>query len=48
MDALGINLGLLILQIVAFVIVFLTLQAWVYQPMLDMLETRKQKIAQGI
>lgn len=48
MDALGINLGLLILQIVAFVIVFLTLQAWVYRPMLDMMETRKKKIAQGI
>lgn len=48
MDALGINLGLLILQIIAFVIVFLTLQAWVYQPMLDMMETRKKKIAQGI
>ena len=48
MDALGINSGLLILQIVAFVIVFLTLQAWVYRPMLDMMETRKKKIAQGM
>ena len=48
MDALGINLGLLILQIVAFVIVFLTLQAWVYRPMLEIMETRKKKIAQGM
>ncbi len=48
MDALGINLGLLILQVIAFVIVFLTLQAWVYQPMLNMMETRRQKIAQGM
>jgi F-type H+-transporting ATPase subunit b len=48
MEALGINLGLLIVQIIAFTIVFLTLNAWVYKPMLDMMETRKQKIAQGL
>jgi F-type H+-transporting ATPase subunit b len=48
MEALGINLGLLIVQIIAFTIVFLTLNAWVYQPMLNMMETRKQKIAQGL
>jgi len=48
MEALGINLGLLIVQIIAFFIVFLTLNAWVYRPMLNMLETRKQKIAQGL
>jgi F-type H+-transporting ATPase subunit b len=48
MDALGINLGLIIVQITAFAIVFLTLNAWVYKPMLDMMESRKQKIAQGL
>jgi F-type H+-transporting ATPase subunit b len=48
MEALGINLGLLIVQIIAFIIVFLTLNAWVYKPMLDMMENRKQKIAQGL
>jgi F-type H+-transporting ATPase subunit b len=48
MEALGINFGLLIIQIVAFAIVFLTLNAWVYQPMLDMMENRKKKIAQGL
>jgi len=48
MAALGINLGLLIVQIIAFIIVFLTLNAWVYQPMLNMMESRKQKIAQGL
>ncbi|HRQ22154.1 MAG TPA: F0F1 ATP synthase subunit B [Anaerolineales bacterium] len=48
MDALGINLGFLIVQIIAFTIVFLTLNAWVYKPMLNMMETRKQKIAQGL
>jgi F-type H+-transporting ATPase subunit b len=48
MEALGINFGLLIVQIIAFAIVFLTLNAWVYKPMLDMMESRKQKIAQGL
>ncbi len=48
MEALGINLGLLIVQLIAFAIVFLTLNAWVYKPMLDMMETRKNKIAQGL
>jgi F-type H+-transporting ATPase subunit b len=48
LEALGINLGFLILQILAFVIVLLTLQAWVYKPMLNMMEARKNKIAQSI
>jgi F-type H+-transporting ATPase subunit b len=48
MEALGINLGALIIQIFAFIIVMLTLNAWVYKPMLNMMETRKQKIAQGL
>jgi len=48
LEALGINLGFLILQILAFIILFLTLNAWVYKPMLDMMETRKQKIAKSL
>jgi F-type H+-transporting ATPase subunit b len=48
MEALGINLGYIIVQIIAFIILFLTLNAWVYQPMLNMMESRKQKIAQGL
>lgn len=48
MEALGINLGLLVVQIIAFIIVFLTLNAWVYKPLLNMMETRKNKIAQGL
>lgn len=48
MEALGINLGLLIVQIIAFTIVLLTLNAWVYKPMLNMMDSRKQKIAQGL
>jgi F-type H+-transporting ATPase subunit b len=48
LEALGLNLGFLVLQILAFAIVFLTLQAWVYRPFLNMLETRRQKIAQSL
>lgn len=48
MEALGINLGLFIVQIIAFLIVLLTLNAWVYKPLLNMLETRRKKIAQGL
>jgi F-type H+-transporting ATPase subunit b len=48
LEALGINLGFLVFQILAFVIVLLTLQAWVYKPMLNMMEARKKKIAQSI
>jgi F-type H+-transporting ATPase subunit b len=48
LEALGINLGFLIFQIVAFVIVLLTLQAWVYKPMLNMMDARKEKIAKSL
>ncbi len=48
MEALGINLGLLIVQIIAFFIVLLTLNAWVYKPFLNMLDARRKKIAQGL
>jgi len=48
MEALGINLGLMIVQIIAFFIVMLTLNAWAYKPFLNMLETRRKKIAQGL
>lgn len=48
MEALGINLGLFVLQILVFFIVLLTLQAWVYRPLLDMMAARRQKIAQSI
>ena len=48
MEALGINLGFLIIQILAFAIIFLTLNAWVYKPMLDMMDSRRKKIAQSL
>ncbi len=48
MEALGINLGFLIVQILAFTIIILTLNAWVYKPLLNIMETRRKKIAQGL
>jgi F-type H+-transporting ATPase subunit b len=48
LDKLGINVGLLCIQTLAFVIVILTLNAWVYRPMLDMLQKRRKTIAQGL
>jgi F-type H+-transporting ATPase subunit b len=48
LEALGINLGYLILQILMFAILFITLKKWVYGPMLNMLDNRRKKIAQGL
>ena len=48
MEALGINLGFLIVQILAFTIIILTLNAWVYKPLLNIMETRRKKIAQSL
>jgi F-type H+-transporting ATPase subunit b len=48
LDKLGINLGFLLVQLVNFAIIFIVLRAWVYQPMLRMLEKRKLSIARGL
>ena len=48
MAALGINLGFLIFQILNFAIVVILLYKWAYAPIMKMLETRKQKIAQSM
>ncbi len=48
MDKLGINLGLLIVQILNFAIIFVVLRAWVYKPLMTMMEKRKQTVAQSL
>jgi F-type H+-transporting ATPase subunit b len=48
MEALGINLGTLILQLISFAIVFVTLKVWVYGPLTNMLTKRRETIAKGI
>ena len=48
MDALGINLGMIIVQILAFAIVFITLSAWVYKPITTLMNKRRETIAKGL
>lgn len=48
MGNLGINLGYILLQITMFAIVFITLRAWVYKPILGLLDRRSKAIAQGL
>lgn len=48
MAALGINLGFFLFQVFNFGIVLVLLYAWAYKPIINMLETRKKKIAQGL
>lgn len=48
MDKLGINLGFLLFQIFNFVILAVLLYAWAYKPILNMLDARRKKIAQGL
>jgi len=45
---LGINLGYFLVQVFSFLIVFVLLSALVYRPLLNMLERRRQTIAQGL
>jgi F-type H+-transporting ATPase subunit b len=48
LENLGINLGYVLLQICMFGIVFVTLKAWVYKPLLNMMDKRSKAIAQGL
>jgi F-type H+-transporting ATPase subunit b len=48
MEKLGINLGFLLFQIFNFIIVVVLLYAWAYKPLLNMMDARKKKIAQGL
>lgn len=48
MEALGINLGFLLVQILSFGIVFVVLRAWVYKPIMGALEKRRLTVAQGL
>jgi len=48
MEKLGINLGYLLVQIFNFLIIFVVLRAWVYKPITNMLEKRREAIAKGL
>jgi F-type H+-transporting ATPase subunit b len=48
LEALGINLGLLAVQIGSFLIMLIILGAWAYRPIVNMLKNRRETIAQGL
>jgi len=48
LEALGINLGYLLVHILSFIILFVTLRAWAYRPLLNMMDNRRKMIAQGL
>lgn len=48
MEALGLNLGYLLVQIFNFLIVLVVLRAWVFKPILGLLARRREAIAQGL
>jgi F-type H+-transporting ATPase subunit b len=48
LEALGITLGYLLVQIFNFAIIFVILRAWVYKPILGLLDRRRTAIAQGL
>jgi len=48
LEALGLNLGYLLVQIFNFAIIMVVLRAWVYKPILGLLEKRRMAIAQGL
>jgi F-type H+-transporting ATPase subunit b len=48
MDALGINIGYLVMQILLFIVLMMVLTNYLYNPILNALEERKAKIAKGL
>ncbi|HNB51315.1 MAG TPA: F0F1 ATP synthase subunit B [Anaerolineales bacterium] len=48
MEALGINGGYFLVQLVNFLIILIVLRAWVYTPILGLLEKRRATIAKGL
>ena len=48
MEGLGLNLSYLIVQIFNFLIIVAIMAAWAYKPVVKMLKTRREMIAQGL
>jgi len=47
-EALGINLGYLLVQIIAFIVIYTLLSRWVYDPLNRVLRERRARIAKGL
>jgi F-type H+-transporting ATPase subunit b len=48
LEAMGISLGYLLVQILNFGIMFVVIRAWIVAPITDMLDRRREAIAQGL
>lgn len=48
MEKLGLNLGYILVQVFNFLALFVVLRAWVFKPLMTMLEKRRATIAQGL
>jgi F-type H+-transporting ATPase subunit b len=48
LEALGLNLGYLLVQILNFALVFIVLRAFVFKPIMNLLDKRRKSIAQGL
>jgi F-type H+-transporting ATPase subunit b len=48
LEALGLNLGYLLVQVLNFFVLYIVLRAWVFIPIMGMLEKRRAAIAQGL
>src|SRR5262245_40392601 len=48
MEGLGINLGYLLVQIIAFIVIYTLMTRFVYDPLVRMLGERRQRIAKGL
>lgn len=48
MEALGINLGYLLVQILNFILIFVLLRVWVFKPLVGTLEKRRETIDKGL
>lgn len=48
MEALGINIGYFLIQLFALIILVALLKGWLYNPILNVLEQRKARIAKGL
>jgi F-type H+-transporting ATPase subunit b len=46
--ALGINLGYLLVQILNFAVLFLVLRAWVFKPIVNLLERRRETLSRSL
>ena len=48
MEALGINLGYLLVQIIAFIVIYVLLTRFIYSPLISVLKDRRTRIEKGL